>query len=136
MTEDTVDWAAVQAAYEAGEMPQKEIWETFKVTAAKIRYRRQSEHWAMPTKRRVARGTLITAMMRVLAKQIETLEKQMPEQIDKEATLLGTMAKTLEKLIQLEKGEAGQRPVQKDLSALRLKVAKRLEQLSQRNELG
>jgi hypothetical protein len=86
--------------------------------------------------RTVERGTLVMAMMRVLARQITILERQMTGTIDKEATLLGTMAKTLEKLMELEKADAAQRPAQKDLTELRNKVAKRIEQLTRRNDVG
>jgi hypothetical protein len=74
--------------------------------------------------------------MRVLARQIQLLGKQMNGPIDKQATLLGTMAKTLEKLMELEKSDAAQRPAQKDLTDLRNKVAKRMEQLTRRNDVG
>jgi hypothetical protein len=133
---DDVDWVAVRIAYEAREETEVQIRERFGLTEGKLRRRREKEHWIKRSARTVARGTLVMAMMRVLARQITILEKQMTGTIDKEATLLGTMAKTLEKLMELEKADAAQRPAQKDLTDLRNKVAKRIEQLTRRNDVG
>lgn len=131
-----VDWAAVRIAYEARDSTEAEIRALYGITENQLRYRREKENWTKRSARKVERGALIMAMMRVLARQIQLLGKQMNGPIDKQATLLGTMAKTLEKLMELEKLDAAQRPTQKDLTELRSKVAKRLEQLSRRNDVG
>jgi hypothetical protein len=131
-----VDWAAVRIAYEARDSTEAEIRALFDITENQLRYRREKENWTKRSARKVERGALIMAMMRVLARQIALLEKQMNGPIDKQATLLGTMAKTLEKLMELEKSDAAQRPAQKDLTDLRSKVAKRIEQLTRRNDVG
>lgn len=133
---DDVDWVAVRIAYEAREETEAEIRQRFGITENRLRRRREKELWIKRSARRVERGTLVMAMMRLLARQIVLLEKQMTGPIDKEAALLGTMAKTLEKLMELEKADAAQRPSQKDLTDLRNKVAKRIEQLSRRNDVG
>ena len=133
---DDVDWVAVRIAYEAREETEVAIRKRFGITENRLRRRREKELWIKRSARRVERGTLVMAMMRLLARQIVILEKQMNGPIDKEAALLGTMAKTLEKLMELEKADAAQRPAQKDLTDLRNKVAKRIEQLSRRNNVG
>lgn len=133
---DAVDWVAVRIAYEARDETEVQIRQRFSITEGKLRRRREKEHWIKRSARTIERGTLVMAMMRVLARQITILEKQMTGPIDKEATLLGTMAKTLEKLMELEKADAAQRPTQKDLTDLRNKVAKRIEQLTRGNDVG
>jgi replicative superfamily II helicase len=131
-----VDWVAVRIAYEARDETEAQILRRFGITPSKLRHHREKEQWIKRSARTVERGTLVMAMMRVLARQITILERQMTGTIDKEATLLGTMAKTLEKLMELEKADAAQRPAQKDLTELRNKVAKRIEQLTRRNDVG
>jgi hypothetical protein len=133
---DEVDWVAVRIAYEARDETEAQILRRFGITPSKLRHHREKEHWIKRSARTVERGTLVMAMMRVLARQITILERQMTGPIDKEATLLGTMAKTLEKLMELERADAAQRPAQKDLTDLRNKVAKRIEQLTRRNDVG
>jgi uncharacterized membrane protein YgaE (UPF0421/DUF939 family) len=127
-----VDWLAIRIAYEARDCTEEELRRQHGVTEGQIRYRREKENWVKRSTRKIERGTLITRMMSVLARQVSILERQMNGQIDKEAALLGTMTKTLEKLMELERADAAQRPSQKDLTELRAKVAKRIEQLTRR----
>lgn len=131
-----VDWHGLRIAYEARDETEAELRARFGVSEGQLRYRRERENWVKRSARKIERGTLIAKMMRVLALQLSILEKQMKEPVDKEAALLGTMAKTMEKLMELEKADAAQRPAQKDLTELRRKVAKRIEQLTRRNDVG
>ncbi|WDR06408.1 hypothetical protein PSQ90_02765 [Devosia rhodophyticola] len=127
------DWVAIRAAYESREMSPAAICEQYGITIFQLRYRRQKENWLDCRTKVQGRGPIINRMLRVLDQQVRVLEKQMPQSIDKEAALLGTMAKTLEKLIEIEKAERSSEPVQKkDISELRNKLARRIDQLKQR----
>jgi len=70
--------------------------------------------------------------MRVLDGQVRTLERQMTEPVDRNAALLGTMTKTLEKLIELDERQRAKQPAKrKEMSDIRNKLAARIEQLKQ-----
>lgn len=77
-------------------------------------------------------GPLIARMMRVLDGQVRELERRMTEPVDKNAALLGTMTKTLEKLIELDESQRARKPAKrKEMSDIRNKLAARIEQLKQ-----
>lgn len=124
------DWVKIRAEYEERDGTEEDICTRHGITPARMRYRRETEHWTPRRPRRVRRGALIERMLTVLDKQVRILEKQVPEQVDKGAMLLSTMAKTLEKLTELDKAERASQPTQKkDIRDLRDKVARRIEQL-------
>ena len=98
-----VDWAAVQLCYETRELNNLEICEQFSITQAQFRYRREGEGWISRRARVVNRGDLINRMLKILERQICTLEAPMTDGIDKSIQMLGASSKTLDKLIELRK---------------------------------
>lgn len=127
------DWNAVRAEYEGSADSIAAIARRHGVTPAAVSWRVTRDLW---TKRyhsgRAERSTLVDRMFRVLDRQIMQLEKQMTDMGDKEAALLGTMARTLEKLMELDAGAGGtkaKRSQSKDIKDLREKLAKRIDQL-------
>jgi len=127
-----VDWAAVQLDYEQVNGSLIEICARYGVTEAQLRYRRERHGWTMRNDWNLRVAPLINRMMRVLDGQVRYLEKQMTEPVDKNAALLGTMTKTLEKLIELDAGQRVKTPAkQKDMSDIRNKLVARIEQLKQ-----
>ncbi|KFC65040.1 hypothetical protein FF80_02890 [Devosia sp. LC5] len=132
-TAHEVDWAAVQRDHEHNNGTQKEICARHGITIAQLRFRRERQGWRLRSTRDVDLRLLINRMLRVLEKQVRNLEKTMTEPVDKSAALLGTMAKTLEKLMELETANRGRQPAQKkEMSDLRNKLAQRIEQLKHR----
>ncbi len=106
------------------------------VTVDHIIKRAKADCWTMRRKPSLSRSQVISRMFGVLAAQIQELEAKMADEKrtgpdDKEAALLSTLARTLEKLIALERGEKGQRAdrAQRDIRALREKLAQRIDQL-------
>ena len=124
------DWAAVQLDYEQGNGTLGVICTRHGITEAQLRFRRERHGWHMRHDWSMRTAPLINRMMRVLDAQVRALEKQMDGPIDKSAALLGTMTKTLEKLMQLEEKQKAKVPGQrKELSDLREKLVARIEQL-------
>lgn len=127
-----VDWAAVQLDYEQvnGSLPQ--ICERHGISEAQLRYRRERHGWTMRNDWSLRIAPLINRMMRVLDGHVRQLEKQMTDPVDKNAALLGTMTKTLEKLIEINAGQQAIKPTrQKEMSDIRNKLVARIEQLKQ-----
>ena len=143
---DTVDWEAVRRDYEQDNGRVVDIYARYGVTAAQLRYRRETQNWKPrhDWSQRVA--PMINRMLRVLDDQVRQLETIMnPKQddadnsrpearLDRNAALLGTMSRTLEKLIELDEAQRANRPTQnKQTSDIRNKLVARIEQLKQQN---
>lgn len=127
-----VDWAAVQLDYEQSNGSLKAICARYDITTAQLRHRRERHGWHLRNDWGMRIGPLINRMMRVLDGQVRALEKQMSGPVDKNAGLLGTMTKTLEKLIELNEGQRSKQPAnQKEMSDLRNALADRIVQLKQ-----
>jgi hypothetical protein len=83
--------------------------------------------------RPVRPDALVTRMFKVLDRQIRQLEGAVSEPIDKQANVLATQIKSLDKLIELGAARPNvPPPTKKDMTDLRNKLAKRLEQFNRR----
>lgn len=126
------DWAAVQADYEQSNGTLPEICARHGITGAQLRHRRERHGWQLRNEWGLRVGPLISRMLRVLDGQVRELETQMTDPVDKNAALLGTMTKTLEKLIELDEAQRSRKPAKrKEMSDIRNKLATRIEQLKQ-----
>ena len=88
----------------------------------------------MKTVKEPDRVALIKRLFRVLEQQIRQLETDMASPGAKEVTLLGTITRNLEKLIDLDQKEHERKPDKKrsrELDELRQKLADRIEHLRQ-----
>lgn len=104
------------------------------ITRSALSWRVKRHLWSMRNRSPATdRGQLIGRMFRVLERQIVQLETQMTKTSDKEVALLGTMARTLEKLMALDgsKTKALSKQPRRDIQALRNKLAERLDRLNQ-----
>ena len=127
------DWKAIRAEYEGREFLPAMICKRHGVTLAQLRYRREQEGWALIRSRRPRREELVTRMLRVLARQVEELEKMTDMPIEKRAKMLAEQVRTMDRLI--EKGAAQRNvepPSTKDMTDLRAKLVKRLDQFKAR----
>jgi hypothetical protein len=81
----------------------------------------------------VRQDDLVARMLKVLDKQVRRLEMAVDEPIDKQANVLSTQVKTLDKLIELGAAQRNvEPPTKRDMTDLRNKLAKRIEQFRNR----
>lgn len=127
------DWAVVREEYEGRLFLPPTICKRHGITAAQLRYRRQVEGW-LGAKARVPRqGDIVARMLKVLDRQIRQLEAAVNEPIDKQVNALGASVKTLDKLIELGAAKPNAEPAtRKDMTDLRAKLVKRMEQFNAR----
>ena len=128
-----VDWAAVRVEYEAGKEPVLAICAKYGVTHGAINWRIKKELWTpRKTTSHVGRPQIIKRMFRVLELQLLALEGNMAQTGEKEVAVLGKLASTLEKLIDIDNAAtaaAKPRAQRKDIEELRNKLAQRIAQL-------
>lgn len=133
---DGPDWAAIRTAYETTPERLTQLAARFGVHWQAINARVQRESW----KQHVAgtggdRQSLIDRLIKMLERQIAYLEAAMKTSDEKEVTLLGNMARTLEKLIDLDAKLAGKKPDKKrdrELEDIKRKLADRIDQLREK----
>jgi hypothetical protein len=79
---------------------------------------------------------MLGRLFRLLDRHISQLESKGTEMSEKEAAALGRVAATLEKLIQIERTSATNKPKapSKDLQFLRKKIAERIDELDNRKQ--
>jgi hypothetical protein len=131
--ETPVRWDDVRAEYEGRQFVPSVICKRHGITLAQLRYRREVEGWLSARARIVRHDDLVARMLKVLDKQIRRLEMAMDEPIDKQANVLSTQVKTLEKLIEMAAARPNAEPAsKKDEEDLRNKLAKRIEQFRNR----
>ncbi|HEV7344803.1 MAG TPA: hypothetical protein VGN60_04125 [Devosia sp.] len=126
-------WDLVREEYETRQFMPAAICRRYGITAAQLRYRREAEGWLSARARIVRQEDLVAAMLKVLDKQVRRLEMAVNEPIDKQASVLSIHVKTLDKLIELGAARANVEPAsQQDVTDLRNKLAKRIEQFRNR----
>jgi hypothetical protein len=98
-----------------------------------LRARAAAEQWTRRSRtRRVNRRSIITRLFRLLDGQIAQLESQMTKTGEKEVAVLGKLASTLEKLIEIDNAEprrAEPRVESEEMKELRHRLAQRIAQL-------
>lgn len=127
-----VDWGAVRRDYEAGDLRIALIARRHGITDCQIRYRREREGWYVRKARTVEPEALVMRMLILFERQVKRLDGEMKDKdssAEKSVALLNTMARTLEKLLELEaEAKSGRRarPVMA-IEDLREQLARRLE---------
>ncbi|MBF0680892.1 MAG: hypothetical protein IR164_18350 [Devosia sp.] len=127
------DWDAIRLEYEGREFLPAVICKRHGITPAMLRYRRQCEGWLSARARPPRQDDLVARMIKVLEKQIRQLEKAVNDPIEKQANVLATQVKTLDKLIEMGAAKRNAEPAsRKDMTDLRAKLVKRLDQFKAR----
>lgn len=136
MPQAEIDWPAIRVAYEAKEKPVDAIAAEFSVQRSAIYNRARRDGWqARKPNKPASRQNLIARLSAMLESQIAHLETTMTPGDDKEIALLGTMARTLEKLIELDKKDERAKPAaarDREMTAMRKKLAARINDLKKR----
>jgi hypothetical protein len=123
--------AAVRQDYEDGELSIDDLAAKHGITRRRVFELRNAHGWK-PRRGsvRVDRADLIKTMLLVLKRQLSQLERDMTVPGDKEAAVLASLARSLEKLIKLDKVEsaaAGQQISR--MEHARLKLIRRMAEL-------
>lgn len=126
-------WDAIREEYEQRLFLPAMICKRHGITPAQLRYRRQVEGWPSIRARVVRQEDLVARMLKVLDKQVRRLETAVDEPIDKQANVLSIQVKTLDKLLEMGAAKRNvEPPTKKDVTDLRNKLAKRIEQFRNR----
>ena len=134
MAEDrpTPDWDAVRADYEGDGRTLDDICARHGISRSALSWRAKHHLWLQRNRTgNVDRPQIIKRMFRLLEMQVIQLEKTMTQTGEKEVAVLGKLASTLEKLIEIDNAaaEAPKRTRTKEIHDLRNKLAQRIEQL-------
>lgn len=142
---DRETWNRVRRLYEQTATPLKAIGAEVGVSNAAICNRAAHEGWirfagARKSRRQLpkipSRAELIARLYRAFEKQIEEVEARFGEASadagEQDARTLGTLARTLEKLIELDREQTGDRDKEEpaDLARLRQTLSDRLRRLA------
>lgn len=128
-----IRWDAIREEYEGRHFVPAMICKRYGITLAQLRYRREAEGWLSARARVVRQDELVARMLKVLDKQVRRLEMAKDEPLDKQANVLSAQVKTLDKLIELGAAQRNVEPASKrDVTDLRNKLAKRIEQFNNR----
>lgn len=126
------DWGVIRLDYEGEGQTIREIAAHHHVSTRSLYKHAAEEGWRRRNAhRQVDRSAIITRMFRVLERQIISLDNNMKQTGEKEVAVLGKLASTLEKLIDIDNAAAPPNPVvqQHDMKELRHKLARRIAQL-------
>ena len=131
-----LDWALAQVDYESAAETLDAVAAKYGISKSALLWRAKTRCWRPRNKRKAAGGpSLLARMFRLLERQIFQLESETSPMGEKEAAVLGRVAATLERLMQIERTAVPPKVVKrtsKDLEELRKKVAARFEELTQR----
>lgn len=127
------DWASIREEYEGRQFLPAVICRRHGISVAQLRYRREMEGWLSARARVPKQADLVARMLKVLDKQIRTLEAAVDEPIDKQVKALADSVKTLDSLIKQGAAKPNVEPAsRKDVSDLRAKLIKRMDQFKAR----
>lgn len=103
-----VAWASVRADYEAGLMTCNGIAHRYKLRRGQLDDRARANKWIRPGSREgLDRQLLIARLLGLVERQIELLETEMEKGNRAESKVLSDLVRGLDKLIALERAEAG-----------------------------
>lgn len=126
------DWTAIRAEYERGDDAVYAIAARHGVSYSAVNWRVKRDLWARRNRTgNVDRPMIIKRMFVLLERQVIQLGENMTQTGEKEVAVLGKLASTLEKLIEIDDAAAGKtKPTQtRKMRDLRDQLAQRIEQL-------
>lgn len=133
-TDADVNWELVRLQVKAGEMTRNRICAEHGITPQRLAGRIRENKWdvdedATDHDRKILVGWLYRAFEKQV---IHLAEAQMSETGERESVLLGRLATNLDRMIALEIRVTGKKPTarqSKEMTELRAKIAKRLDEL-------
>ena len=130
------DWAAIRRAYETTDVPIREICSQFGVTKGSLENRQRKDRWLSRRLRGNNRRTsTLSRLIGLLEGQMVKLGNEPGDRLgDKETQQLGEIVKAYEKVASIEAAESKVEilPQKRDISDIRAKLIKRMEQYGRR----
>ena len=130
-----VDREAARADYEAGELTLPQIARKHRTSLSSLHRLQVAGGWAPRAPHRVDPNDLVMRMLNVLSTQLGSLEKAAmgDKNVAAEAAVLGKLATTLDRLIEMKRAEAKRQPraQSSEMAALREKIAERIAELNE-----
>ncbi len=130
------DWPAIEQDYRKGKLTIARICKKHGISRSALAKAKNRYGWpGRYTRPLVQRDQLIERLFGVLEKQIKSMEirDMNAANPDKEVALLGTLSRTLEKLVELDVKQGATSPKPKrprsEMMALREKISARISQL-------
>lgn len=132
--EDRIDWERVRLQVKAGEMTRQRICAEHGITMQRLARRIKEMKWDVDQDATDHdRKILVGWLYQVFEKQvIHLFEADMSASGERESMLLGRLALNLDRMIALDIRVTGKKPTArqtKEMTALRAKIAKRLDEL-------
>ncbi len=130
-----VDWGGVRSDYESKNGTITQICGRYGITYGQFRGAFLREKWSRRNRRQVDRSALIEALYRELERLIMRLGSRTRPPDNKEVTLLGNLARNLDKLIDLDRADAAGKSGTSETAEMRdirEKLAERINALTKR----
>ncbi len=131
LPERRIDVAAVRADYLGRTLSNEQIIEKHGISLSALHRLVVAEHWEPRAPRRIDPNDLAMRMLGLLENQVLYLEDNMTKVGATEAAVLGKLAMTLDKLIEIRRAENRYpRRAAEEIEGLRSKIAERLAELN------
>jgi hypothetical protein len=128
-----VDWVPIRKDYEAGLMTRNAVADRYSLSLEQLEEHARKNKWVRLHSDITDRRILIFKLMALLERQIDQVGEHMKTEGKREAAVLTSMVRDLDKLIAIEKAEAGQaqRETQsKEMQDLQRKLEKRINAIT------
>lgn len=133
-SDDKVDWDKVRLDVKVAELTRNQICAKYHITTKRLANRIRENKWDVEEDATVHdRKIIIENLFLAVERQVgHLLEGQMSDSGERESALLGRLVTTLDRLISVDARVTGKKPTQrqsKEMTELRTKIAKRLDEL-------
>lgn len=128
-----VDWAAVRRDYEAGVLTRNAVATKYNMPRSQVELRAQTHKWSRGFSDITDRRILIFKLLALLERQIDLVDEQMRAGESGEVKVLTDMVRGLDRLITIEKAEAGQQAAEvesKEMRDLQRRLEKRINAIT------
>lgn len=134
VSDDKVDWQKVRLQVRAGEMTRNRICAEHGITTRRLARRIRENKWDVDEDATdLDRRIIVDELLLATEKQVlHLLEVEMSATGERESLLLGRLVSTLDRLIALDMRVTGKKTTprqSKEMTELRAKIAKRLDEL-------
>lgn len=125
-------WDLVRADYEAGTRTLNALARHHRIPREVIARRARQNHWVRPEGEGTDRRILIHKLQALLERMIDAMDESMNGESKQEAAVLSILVRDLEKLIGIEKSEAGRQGtvVTREMRDIQKKLEERINAIT------